>query len=340
MRGQIYVQRWVPASRTNRRPIVMIPGGGQTGANFERTADGRPGWAPYFVGRGYEVYVVDQPARGRSVYHTDQDGNQRLATTVSWTEQRFTATARFNLWPQAHLHSQWPGTGLAGDPSFDQFYSSQVSWLEDYGRMEQMMRSAGAALLDEIGAAIVLCHSQSGSVGWQIGDARPDLVKALVAVEPNGPPFFDVEFVGPPEYFREGRQTRPWGVSATPLTYEPPVASESGVSRTRQESPGPGFVSVYLQDEPVRTLANLRRVPVLIVTGEASYHSTYDHGTVSFLRQAGVPVTHLNLAGQGITGNGHMMMLEVNSDDIAAAINGWIEDENLAFRTTGNEEAA
>ena len=44
------------------------------------------------------------------------------------------------------------------------------------------------ALLDKIGPAILLTHSQSGAFGWPVADARPDLVKAIVAVEPNGPP--------------------------------------------------------------------------------------------------------------------------------------------------------
>jgi pimeloyl-ACP methyl ester carboxylesterase len=44
-----------------------------------------------------------------------------------------------------------------------------------------------AALLDRIGPAIILTHSQSGPFGWLIADARPKLVKAVVAVEPAGP---------------------------------------------------------------------------------------------------------------------------------------------------------
>jgi hypothetical protein len=36
-------------------------------------------------------------------------------------EQQFTAPQDFDLWPQAHLHTQWPGSGLQGDPTFDNF---------------------------------------------------------------------------------------------------------------------------------------------------------------------------------------------------------------------------
>ena len=43
-------------------------------------------------------------------------------------------------WPQAALHTQWPGTGVAGDPAFDQFYASQVASMENVGQLEALMR--------------------------------------------------------------------------------------------------------------------------------------------------------------------------------------------------------
>ena len=52
------------------------------------------------------------------------------------------------------------------------------------------------ALLDKIGPAIVLTHSQSGAYGWLIADARPKLVKALVSIEPNGPPVYEIVVQG------------------------------------------------------------------------------------------------------------------------------------------------
>ena len=60
-------------------------------------------------------------------------------------------------------------------------------------RPQQRNQDAGAALLDKIGPAIVLTHSQSGSFGWLIADARPKLVKAIIAIEPSGPPFEDTD---------------------------------------------------------------------------------------------------------------------------------------------------
>lgn len=62
------------------------------------------------------------------------------------------------------------------------------------------------------------------------------------------------------------------------------------------------------------------------MTAEASYHSVYDHCSVAFLQQAGVPVEHVKLAEVGIRGNGHMMFLEKNGLEILERVVGpWIE---------------
>jgi len=52
---------------TERDPIVIFHGNGQTGTDWLQTPDGRAGWAYYLVKQGYVVYMVDYPARGRSV---------------------------------------------------------------------------------------------------------------------------------------------------------------------------------------------------------------------------------------------------------------------------------
>ena len=88
---------------------------------------------------------------------------------------------------------------------------------------------------------------------------------------------------------------------------------------------GPGLVRCWLQAEPARQLVNLMGVPILMVTGEASYHAPYDHGTSQFLRQAGVEHTFARLADVGLRGNGHMMMLEKNNLEIARYFDQWLQ---------------
>ena len=330
MVDQLYVGWRRPATVAARYPVVFVHGGGQTGTNFEGTPDGGVGWAEYFCDLGYEVYVIDQPARGRSPYHPEVHGPLRPIETkdVEVIERRLTATAAFGLWPQAAKHSQWPGTGRSGDPCFDEFCASQIRMIEDFELVERLMRAGGRALLERIGPAIVVTHSHAGSLGWQIADECPEQVAAVVAVEPAGPPFVHVELVGGEDYVRVGSVERPYGVTTAPIAYDPPVLDPE--TDLAAEAP-PGAPAFWrLQAEPARRLANLCRVKVAVVTGEASYHAVFDDATVAYLRQAGVEVDHLKLAELGIHGNGHMMMLERNSLAIAGVISDWLTAQGFA----------
>ena len=98
----------------------------------------------------------------------------------------------------------------------------------------------------------------------------------------------------------------------------------------RQDKPDkPDLVRCWLQKEPARQLPNLKRIPVVIIMSEASYHAAYDHCTAAYLNQAGVPNTLIRLADVGVRGNGHMMMIEKNSAAIAGVIAQWLDRQRL-----------
>ena len=322
MVGQMFVQYQIPRHRTSPWPVIMIHGGGQSGTNFLGTPDERPGWADYFVKRGYAVYVIDAPARARSAGSAEVLGvpSRRAAAYIS---DRFTAPERKPMYPQAAKHTQWPGSGVSGDRIFDQFYAYQVEQLDDPGVGERLIREAGAALLDRIGPSILLGHSQGGPLVFTIADARPKLAKAVLAIEPNGPPFQEAVHTGPPGWFRDGPQSRPWGITRNPLTYSP-ADPKPPQSVLEPKADAPELVRCRLQAEPARKLTNLAALPILVLVSEASYHAPYDHCTSKYLKQAGVAHTFTRLEEHGIRGNGHMMMLEKNSDEIAALLERWI----------------
>ena len=328
MVGQMYVQYQIPKNRTRPYPVVMIHGGGQTGSNFLSTPDGRRGWADDFLAAGYAVYVVDQSGRGRSGFFGDVYGATRKPY-VDNVMQRFTAPKQKTLWPQAQLHTQWPGSGSKGDPSFDAFYATQVENIGDDAMIEKLNREAGAKLLDRIGPAVLLPHSQAAVIAWALADERPNLVKGILAVEPNGPPIRENVAKGAPDWFEDGPVTRPWGVTRGPMHYDPVAQSAEDLALERQEeADGPGLVRCWLQEEPARRLPRLAGIPVLILTAEASYHAPYDHCTAKWLIQAGVKTTFVRLPDVGIRGNGHMMMLEKNNLEISAVLLKW-EQENV-----------
>ena len=325
MSGQMYVRYQIPKERKEGAyPVVLIHGGGQLGTSFTGTPDDRSGWADYLLNRGFPVYVVDQPGRGKSPYITAVYG-PRGVPSVQSTENLFTAPERANLWPQAHLHTQWPGTGLPGDYAFDQFFASQWSGM-DATIQEQTTSRALVALLEKIGPAFLITHSQSGPHGWETADARPDLVKGIIAVEPNGPPFYEVNLLGPPNWFSNGALGRPYGITRLPLTFSPTVTDPSQLTAIQQPvADGPDLVRCFVQAEPAHKLLRLSGLPIVILTSEASFRASYDHCTSKFLTQAGVPNTHLRLESVGIHGNAHLMMLEKNNLQIASVISTLLE---------------
>lgn len=326
MTDQMYVQYMIPKTIKHRYPIMMIHGTAQTGNNFLGTPDGRRGWADYFAAQGYSVYIVDQVGRARSGDSAEIYGPYTRFGAHD-LELIFTGQENFNLFPQAKLHTQWPGgPGVVGNPTFDQFYAQQVEFITSSAKTEELMYPADVALLEKIGPAIVLTHSQSGVFGWKLADARPDLVKAHVAVEPNGPPFFDGNFLGGENWYKDSDNVgRAWGITRIPLSYDPPAVNASELKMARQDkSDSPELVRCWLQAEPARQLPNMKQVPTAIVTSEASFRATLDHCTSKFLNQAGVKNTHIRLENEGVKGNGHMMMLEKNSDQVAQVIEKWI----------------
>ena len=326
MVGQMFVQSRTPTQATQPYPVVMVHGLAQTGVNFLATADGRPGWTQRFVEKGFSVYVVDQVGRGRSGTNPEVYGPYDRIGTRN-LERTYTAPEVYDLFPQAKLHTQWPGgPGVQGNPHFDQFFASQVPYLANTQQTEELVDPALLALLEKIGPAILLTHGQSSLFGWAVSDARPDLVKAHVAVEPNGPPFFDVHFRGGKDFWErsgDGR-ARAYGITRMPLTFEPPVKAPEDLTVVQQAKAADGRVRCWLQGDPARSLPNLAKVPTVVVVSEASFHATYDDCTVAFLAQAGAKPDVIRLAERGIRGNGHMMLLEMNSDAVADVLAGWL----------------
>jgi pimeloyl-ACP methyl ester carboxylesterase len=326
MVGQMFVQYQVPKNKTRPYPVVMIHGGGQTGINFLSTPDGRRGWADDFVAHGYTVYVVDQSGRGRSGFFTDVYGRTRKSMVGNAT-RRFTSPETDKAWPQAERHTQWPGQGTRGDPAFDEFYATQVETIGDELMIEQLNRAAVAKLLDRIGPAVLLVHSQAGVIGWTAADERPQLVKAILAVEPSGPPIRENVAKGAPDWFADGPVTRPFGVTRGPMSYDPPIKDAAELTLVRQEKPdAPDLVRCFEQAAPARRLPHLAGIPILILTSEASYHAPYDHCTAKWLTQAGVANEFIRLVDHGIHGNGHMMMLEKNNLQVSAFLRRWEAD--------------
>jgi pimeloyl-ACP methyl ester carboxylesterase len=332
MTGQVCIRRY--GTKVDNRPaVIFIHGAAQTGTHWETTPDGRPGLALLQAQAGWECYVVDQPGVGRSRYHAEDLG-PLAHYTAEEIQECFTAPPH-DSFPQAKMHTQWPGSGKMGSPIFDHFYASQVGHRAKYSQVEGSFRPLAKDLFARIGPAFLVTHSQSGPIGWHLADECPEMVKGIIALEPNGPPFV---YPGLPTFYirtqlvKAGTFVRPFGITSTPLTYEPPLPSGTQkldfISGSNEIGPDGHFDGACL-NQPGLQLPKLAQIPIVIITGEASYHATYDHLTVQFLRDAGVSVEHICLADRGIRGNGHLMAIEKNNVEIWHLMNEWLEHKSV-----------
>jgi pimeloyl-ACP methyl ester carboxylesterase len=301
LRGQMFVQWEAPAEVTKQYPVVLIHGGGGQGTDWLGTPDSRPGWATFLLEEGYAVYVVDRPGHGRSPYHPDVLGPPGGVFTLEMVTTLFTDAANGPAaHPKAHLHTQWPGTGDVDDPSVRGFAAGTGPMVGDCRLAHALEQACGAALLDEIGPAILITASAGGPMGWLTADARPESVKAIVAVEPVGPAFMDNPAMG---------LSLEWGLTAAPMTFDPPAASPE-----------------ELRADTVRKLPALARVPIALVETEASLLAQPGPATAAFLEEAGCSIERIVLAEHGVHGNGHLVMMERNNREALGPTLRWLDD--------------
>jgi pimeloyl-ACP methyl ester carboxylesterase len=112
--------------------------------------------------------------------------------------------------PNAHLQTQWPSDGgpPEHDPAILQFLSGARAMPTDFGVAHAVERRLGAELLDRVGPSVVFTHSAGAPMGWLMAAERPALVRAIVALEPFGPPFRPAA---------DGLPGLPHGLTAVPM---------------------------------------------------------------------------------------------------------------------------
>ncbi|WP_210184737.1 alpha/beta fold hydrolase [Bradyrhizobium sp. LMTR 3] len=186
--NQMYVHYRIPAQLTSPMPIVLVHGGGLTGASYETTPDGREGWATYLTRKGYAVYVVDTPGRGRAGFNATAINQAKAESSVAALPGNMLMVTAELAWP---LFRFGPTSGTAfpdtqfSTEAFNAFGSQGVPFGEatlEGGAMATAPRAL-AALLDKIGPAVVVVHSLAGPFADALVEMRPRLVKAVVNIE-------------------------------------------------------------------------------------------------------------------------------------------------------------
>jgi pimeloyl-ACP methyl ester carboxylesterase len=168
-----------------------VHGSGHTGATYETTPDGREGWSTYFARKGFPVYVVDHSGRGRSGFDPTVF-NRAKADGKADALPNIQIAPRERAWYFFRIGASYP-TPFPGSQfpveAFDQYTAQLVPNTETTlpGAGENTVKAL-AALLDRIGPAVVMVHSQSGAYGMDLVRARAAKMLGFVNIEGNCAP--------------------------------------------------------------------------------------------------------------------------------------------------------
>jgi len=219
--GQMYVQFQIPARKYGGWPVIMVHGSSHTAAALESTPDGREGWYPYFVRKGVPSYVVDQSGRGRSgfdesVFNEGKGpGIPRITDDGAWTNWfghlvPANSTIRSGRLiphgdaadPDPHPDKFQHVAPLFPLEAVDEYYKQLVpngevtlpgSTCESCDPKELSPANTWtpqnlATLVEQLGGAIVVTHSQAGIMGHHMTRILKErghlsLLKGLVTLE-------------------------------------------------------------------------------------------------------------------------------------------------------------
>jgi pimeloyl-ACP methyl ester carboxylesterase len=301
---QMYVQYQIPVN-PRKYPLVLVHGGGGTGRVWETTPDGREGYQTLFLRRGFAVYIVDFPRRGRAGFPSfngpfgEVDGTAVVANKTNRAGVQY-AWSRWRLgpkYPEVFPVQQFPMKGL------DQFMQHLVPTVSDN---PEIISRALVALLDKIGPAILVTHSQSGLFGWLAGSRSPN-VKGIISYEP-GFVFPQDEMPAPIPLYR-GTQ-----VAGTPLT-------------TAE------FVNLAKLPIQVVYGDNIPKLPIpdLVADGRRAQQVT-SQLFVQTLNSKGGNASVLLLPDVGLYGNSHFMFSDLNNVEVADQMSLFLSAKGLDIR--------
>lgn len=295
-----YYEVLEPVTKTNKPPMVLIHGGAHSGSCYMVTADGRPGWAHVFAAKGYKVVVPD-----------------------------------------------WAGTGRSGYIPYDALTG------------ETVIRGLGKLLATLDRPAIVMTHSMSGPFGWKLLELYGDRIEKLVAIAPGGPGNVSAptEFLTDTSDFVEVRLAP--GAPILKISRKQPFVAEPGWVAKKVVGTSTRFPREFL-DAYVATLAVIpprlllervnyansaprvadfsgykgKHIALIMGTNDADHTVATDKPIVDWLNENGARAEFIPLGEKGIQGNGHMMMMESNSDQLANAIVAWLQTGKFVAATS------
>lgn len=274
-------------------PIIMLHGAYQSARSWETTSDDREGFQTIFLRRGFSVYLVDQPRRGRA-------GNSTVAVTIEPTpfDQLFFDQFRIGKWPNYFDNVQFDRK----PETLNQFFRSVTPNTGPYDA--GVISDAMAALFDRTRAGILFSHSQAGGPGW-LTAIKSKNVKGIVALEPGS------GFI-----FPEGELPEPMPSAAGTLT---PEAVPLGDFEKLTRIP---IIIYYGDNFPVEPTAE---------RGQDNWRVRLAMARrwVDAINKHGGDAQLVHLPQIGIRGNTHFLMSDLNNVQIADLVSKFLAEKKL-----------
>ena len=275
-------------------PLVFWHGHGQSAKTWETTPDGREGYQNIFLRRGFPVYLIDQPHRGRAARST-----KPLNIIATPDEQLWFGIFRLGAWPDFYEGVQFSKDSNA----LNQFFRQMVPNTGPYDAQANI--DAVSSLFDKTGNGILVTHSQSGGPGWRTAIKNSN-IKAVVAFEPGG------DFV-----FPEGEKLDTIKVSGR--TIVPPTVPMADFMKLTKIP----IIIYYGDNIPAQPSQNPGQEQWRVFLSIAKQFR-------DMVNKYGGDVTLVHLPEIGIKGNTHFPMSDINSLEIADHLSGFLKDKKLA----------
>jgi hypothetical protein len=152
-----------------------------TGASWETTPDGRPGWLHYLLEAGIATYVIDNVERGRASW---------CCLPEIWPDVPLLRSEQeaWTIFKLGDPDSRVPFPGLRFPLEHLEALLCQIvpRWTTTAGAAQAALEAA----IKRIGSCALIAHSQGGGLALRAALQLPEQVKAIVAIEPHGFPDF------------------------------------------------------------------------------------------------------------------------------------------------------
>jgi pimeloyl-ACP methyl ester carboxylesterase len=287
-----YVFYQIPV-KAKKMPLIFWHGIGQFSKTWETTPDGREGFQNIFLRRGFSVYLVDQPRRGRASRGLD---SARIAPIPD--EQMWFNTFRVGVWPD-----YFPGVQFAKDPETLNQYFRQMA--PNIGRFDINANVAAiSALATRLGPTILVTHSHAGGQGWLTAIRNPN-IRGIVSYEPGS------GFVFPAGEVHAQIESSAGPLQALGIPKEDflkltkiPIIIYYGDNIPAKPDPNPGTDGWRARLEMARKWRDA-------------------------VNAAGGDVRVVHLPDIGIKGNTHFPFSDLNNVEIADLVSAWLKEKGL-----------